>query len=129
VWGIAAMKRRVRVKNLKMFRAKEKLRTIEDEQQQARDSLRHTLQQRLDHSQQHLEQIMLDRQSRSTSRSRLRQTTLLRADAIRHAHQEDAFRKSQQLSSDAEAFLTRKSSANRAPIASLNQSQSRLRDQ
>lgn len=44
------MKRHVRVKHLKMFRAKEKLRTIEGEQQQMRDSLRRTIQQRLDHS-------------------------------------------------------------------------------
>lgn len=72
---------------------------------------------------------MLAKQSRSTSRSRLRQTTLLRAEAIRHSHQEDAFRKSQQLSSEAEAFLTRRLSESRTPTASLNQSHSRLRDQ
>lgn len=71
---------------------------------------------------------MLAKHSRSTSRSRLRQTTLLRAEAIRNAHQEDAFRKSQQLSKDTEAFLTRRLSETRTPTAS-NQSHSRLRDQ
>lgn len=44
MWAIAVMKRHVRVKHLKMFRAKEKLRTIEGEQQQMRDSLRRTIQ-------------------------------------------------------------------------------------
>lgn len=105
----------MRVKNLKMFRAKEKLKTIEDEHQKMRDTLRDTIQHKLKLSQTKLESIIVNKHSRSNSKEKLRQTTLLRIKSNLKNSQEESFRKSQQLSKDSETFLLeRKLSESRA---------------
>ena len=70
--GDPVAKKKLRVKNLKMFRAKERLRTIDSQQQEMRDTLRTKIESRTKLTESKLEKMMLDKQSHSKSRSKFR---------------------------------------------------------
>ena len=55
-----------------MFRAKERLRTIDSQQQEMRDTLRTKIESRTKLTESKLEKMMLDKQSHSKSRSKFR---------------------------------------------------------
>jgi hypothetical protein len=79
---IAAVKKHMRVKNLKMFRAKEKLKIIENEQQNMRETLRVNIENKLKQSQSKLETMMMTKNTKSSSKEKLRQTTLSRIKSM-----------------------------------------------
>jgi hypothetical protein len=61
-----------------MFKAKEKKRTIENQQQQMRDTLRSKLDIKMKMSETNLEKMMVKKTSQSKSKEKMRETTLSR---------------------------------------------------
>jgi hypothetical protein len=78
-----------------MFRAKEKLKTIENEQEKMRETLRHNIENKLKISETKLENMIMTKHSQSNSKEKLRQTTLSRIKSMEKTAKEESFRKSQ----------------------------------
>lgn len=93
-----------------------------------RETLRNSIESKLKLSQTKLENMMMSKNSQSSSREKLRQTTLLRIKSMEKTSKEESFRKSQQISKDTESFLNdRKMSESRSRITSFEQTHSRTR--
>ena len=88
-----------------MFRAKEKMKAIEDEQSNMRETLRHNIEDKLKQSQTKLESMMMTKHTRTQSKDKLRETTLSRIKSMEKTMKEESFRKSQKISKDSENFL------------------------
>lgn len=93
-----------------------------------RETLRNSIEKKLKISESKLENMIMTKHSQSSSKEKLRQTTLLRIKSMEKTSKEESFRKSQQLSKDAESFLLeRKLSESRSRTTSFGQTQSRTR--
>lgn len=90
---------------MKMFRAKEKMKAIENEQSNMRETLRDTIENKLKQSQSNLESMMMTKNTRTQSKDKLRETTLSRIKSMEKTQMEESFRKSQKISKDSESFL------------------------
>lgn len=124
------VKRNLRVKNLKMFRAHSKLKTIEKEEEIMRETLRSQLADKMKQSQTNLEKMVLSRNSKSKSREELRQTTLSRIKSKEKSLVEDSFRQSQRIRNDSERYLADRKmerSMTKVTSNSLNPSPNRTR--